>query len=72
MNKNIGWGVDGFGVKHYLCKHCELVFGDVAPDEIEHECDETAPRYQNRDKSKAHYTGELVRILNSGGVIGNG
>lgn len=50
MNKNIGWGVDGFGVKHYLCKHCELVFGDVDSDEIKHECDESAPRYQNRDK----------------------
>jgi len=47
---DISFGVDGFGVKHYLCDYCELVFGDVDPDMIDHECDYTKPRYHNRDK----------------------
>ena len=45
----ITWGADGHGVKHYLCSYCELEFGPD-PDLIHHECDETRPRYQNRDK----------------------
>lgn len=50
---DIGWGLDGFGVKSYFCTYCELVFGDVDPDTITHECDETKPRYHNRDKYHA-------------------
>ena len=47
---DIGWGVDGFGVRHYLCDYCEIVFGDVDPDEIAHKCDTSKPRYYNRDR----------------------
>jgi hypothetical protein len=32
------WGVDGYGAKHYLCRHCEEVFGPIAPEEIKHTC----------------------------------
>lgn len=32
------WGVDGFGVKHYLCADCQKVFGPINPDLIKHEC----------------------------------
>ena len=32
------WGVDGYGVKHYLCSHCEEVFGPINPEEIKHTC----------------------------------
>jgi hypothetical protein len=47
----ISWGVDGYGVKHYLCAHCELVFGVVDIDQIKHECNEAEVRkYCNRDK----------------------
>lgn len=46
----ITWGVDGYGIKHYLCDYCYLVFGNVDKDSIEHECDTSRPRYHNRDK----------------------
>lgn len=46
----LSWGVDGNGVKHYLCDHCELVFGPVDPETIVHECDVEESRYHNRDK----------------------
>ena len=46
----ITWGVDGHGVKHYLCDYCELVFGPVDPDTIWHECDRSQPKGHNRDK----------------------
>ena len=46
----IVWGVDGYGTKHYLCDYCGLVFGDVDPELIKHECDTSKPRYHNRDK----------------------
>ena len=48
---SIGWGVDAYGNKHYLCNYCELVFGKVNPEEIRHECDKSKPRYHNRDKA---------------------
>lgn len=42
------WGVDGFGIKHYLCDFCEVVFGPHdRPEEIKHEC--TGERYSKRD-----------------------
>ena len=44
------WGVDASGKRHYLCKHCELVFGIVEPSKIFHECDKTKPKYHNKDK----------------------
>ncbi|WBA79599.1 hypothetical protein [Endozoicomonas sp. GU-1] len=44
------WGVDGNGKRHYLCEYCELIFGDVDPDTIKHDCDTSKPRYHNRDK----------------------
>jgi hypothetical protein len=45
----ISWGVDKFGVKSYFCNYCELVFGEVDPDSIKHDCDTTKARYHNRD-----------------------
>lgn len=34
----LAWGVDGCGVKHYLCDFCEIVFGSHdKPEEIKHE-----------------------------------
>lgn len=45
----ISWGVDGHGVKSYFCNYCELVFGEVDPDSIKHNCDTSKPRYHNRD-----------------------
>lgn len=47
------WGVDGFGTKHYLCKHCELVFGTVNPHEIIHACDTSKPKHHNKDKESS-------------------
>ena len=44
----ISWGVDGYGVRHYVCNHCWLEFGPVDPDEIEHICDESKPMYHRR------------------------
>ena len=42
------WGVNGLGVKHYLCDCCEIVFGaHDRPEEIKHEC--TGERYSRRD-----------------------
>jgi len=46
--KGLGWGVDGFGCRHYVCAHCELYFGDVDPYEIKHDCDKSKPKYHNR------------------------
>jgi len=46
----ITWGVDGYGVRHYCCRHCELYFGPVDPDQITHDCDTIKPKYQNRGK----------------------
>ncbi|MCP4338506.1 MAG: hypothetical protein GY799_06360 [Desulfobulbaceae bacterium] len=46
----ISWGVDGFGTKSYFCNYCELVFGEIDPVEIKHDCDKSKPRYHNRDK----------------------
>lgn len=46
----IGWGVDKQGVKAYLCSYCFLIFGEVDPDTIVHECDTSEPMYKNRDK----------------------
>lgn len=53
MEPEITWGVDGYGAKHYLCDYCELVFGPVDPDEIEHKCDITKPKGHNRDKFRS-------------------
>lgn len=44
----ITWGVDGYGQKHYLCEYCELFFGDVDPDTIDHDCDTSRPKHHNR------------------------
>ena len=44
----IGWGVDSFGGKHYLCNYCELYFGEVDPATISHKCDTSKKRYYNR------------------------
>lgn len=35
---NITWGIDGFGVKHYLCSDCHAVFGPIDIDQISHDC----------------------------------
>jgi len=43
------WAIDGHGTKHYLCDYCFLVFGDVDPDTINHQCDPSKPRYHNRN-----------------------
>jgi hypothetical protein len=46
---HIGWGVDGYGNRHYNCSYCELYFGpNIDPDEINHDCDTSKPRYHNR------------------------
>lgn len=44
----ISWGMDGYGVKHYVCSYCWLEFGSVDPNEIEHTCDESKPMYHRR------------------------
>ncbi|WP_230460064.1 hypothetical protein, partial [Sansalvadorimonas verongulae] len=46
----ITWGVNGRGERHFLCAHCEIVFGPVDPETINHKCDTTKPKYRNRDK----------------------
>ena len=46
----ITWGIDKHGTKGYLCSHCFLIFGEVDPDKIIHECDTSEPKYKNRDK----------------------
>ena len=46
----IAWGANGHGVKHYLCDYCELEFGVVDPETIQHKCDTSKPRYHNRGK----------------------
>lgn len=50
-------GVDGLGIKHYLCDHCELVFGDVDPTKIKHDCDKSKPKGHNRDKAASCWEG---------------
>lgn len=45
---HVGWGLDGFGVRHYICDYCEMYFGDVDPGKIKHDCDKTKKRYHNR------------------------
>ena len=45
----ITWGVNGYGVKYYLCSHCELEYGTVKP-ESDCGCDKSKPKYHNRDK----------------------
>ena len=49
----ISWGVDKHGIKSYFCNYCELVFGEVDPDLIDHICDTTKPKYHNRDVFQA-------------------
>jgi len=50
---HITWGTTADGTKHYLCHYCEVVFGPVDIDTIQHECDTTKPRYHNRDRTPA-------------------
>lgn len=45
----ITWGVDGYGQRNYFCEYCELVFGAVDRDTIDHNCDTSRPKYHNRD-----------------------
>jgi hypothetical protein len=46
----ISWGVDGYGEKSYFCHYCELVFGKIDSETINHKCDTSKPQYHNRDK----------------------
>ena len=45
----IAWGVDGYGQRSYFCEYCELVFGPVDRDTIDHDCDISRPKCHNRD-----------------------
>ena len=42
------WGVDGFGYRHYVCRHCEMYFGKVDIDKIHHDCNKSKPKSHNR------------------------
>lgn len=52
------WGVDGFGVKWFLCDYCELEFGSIKPVN-ECGCDKSRPRYHNRGIKSDSYNKEL-------------
>ncbi len=53
----ITWGVDGFGVRHYVCDYCEAYFGSgIDPSLMFHKCDKTKPRYHNRGKHENNKT----------------
>lgn len=43
-----GWGVDGYGRQHYICDYCEMYFGVVDINLVEHDCDKSKPKYHNR------------------------
>lgn len=44
----VTWGIDGFGIRYYICEHCELSFGNIDINDIEHDCDKSKSKYSNR------------------------
>lgn len=51
-NENfLTWGVNGFGDKLYLCRHCGHVFGYyklLFEDEVKHNCKDYKIKFDNK------------------------
>lgn len=41
---NIGWGVDGYGDKYYICDDCGEYFGNVDMELTHHKCKDLATK----------------------------
>lgn len=65
--KTIGWGVDGYGCRHYLCDDCGQVFGPVDIDDTEHDCKGTHDKKPRQTVTSNAPPGESpVRALPQG------